>query len=86
MAEVFHQVGGAAQPRAQEGDDAHRRLVALPEERQEVGAAEEQQLGGLARHRRRGAALAVEQRDLAEELARAEHVQDQLLALGGFHA
>lgn len=39
----------------------------------------------IAGHGRRRATLAVEQGDLAEELARAEDIEDQFLAIEGVH-
>ena len=50
---------------------------------EEILAPQHEQFGRLARRRVRGAALAVEHRDLAEQIARAHEIQGQPAAVGG---
>ena len=54
--------------------------------RQEMPALQHQQVGRLQRHRLGGPGLAVEQGDLAEELALADDIERDFLSLGGIAA
>src|SRR4029450_7422758 len=70
---------------SQKLERARHRIGAVREEGHELLARNEQQVAGIACHGRRGAPFAVEQGDLAEELAGPEDVQDQSLAIYRIH-
>ncbi len=84
-AEILEELGGAAQALAEQRDHADGDLRPLLDEGQKIAAGEEEKLRTFAGDRRSGAAFAVEERDLAEKIARAEHVEDELLAAFRLH-
>jgi hypothetical protein len=68
---------------AQQCDDLDRDLRLPLEKGEEVFAPQHEQFAGFARGRVRGAALAIQYRDLAEQIARAHEVECQPAAVGG---
>ena len=72
-----------ANPLAQQHDDLDRDLRLAFEVGEKILAAQHEQFGRLAGGGIGGAALAVEHRDLAEQVARAHEIQGQPPAVGG---
>ena len=79
----FHALVSRPNPPAQKLDDLHRKMRLALEISQELIPGQHEQLGFLRGDRIGRARPAVEQRDLAEQVAGAEHVDDQTLAALG---
>src|SRR5216683_5937890 len=78
----FHPLALPADALAQQHDDLDRDLRFAFEMAQEILSSQHEQFRRLARGRIRGAALAVEDRDLAEQVARPHEIQRQPAAVG----
>jgi hypothetical protein len=76
----FHALAHPADALAQKFDDADRHPRVLFEKAQKIAAAQNEKLAGFGGDRIGGARLAVEKRDLAEQIAGPEHVQGQRIA------
>ena len=83
---VLEELGVAADPLAENLEELDRHLGAGFEHPQEAVAVEEEEPGVLGGHGIGGAGAAVEDGQLAEELAGAEQGEDQLAAVGGGQA
>src|SRR4051794_28013447 len=80
---LFHALALPADALAQQRDDLDPDLRLAFEESEKVFAPQHEQLAGFARGRVRSAALAVQHRNLAEQVARPHEVQREAAAIGG---
>src|SRR3954449_2860016 len=74
-------LAGSPQPRTEDFHQAYRDVGLTAQQREQVAPLDDEQAAIRVRDRVGGARLSVEQRDLAENLALANEVEDRVLAV-----